>query len=304
MKGKIKKEILLIGILLFAIMLTLSFEASTRLEGPELCSSCHEMAPYYSSYINPQKGSLIANHKLNCIQCHSNKSIYEAKKNVAMEIIFHKLVSDSLSSPASELKVNCTKCHFTPANFMHQSMNLTTCTECHWAHMKTKQNISSSIVPVGPHRNQSCQNCHGDTFQIPRCINCHTGHKEEKLDNNLCLGCHLDPHVPKKPGILPNNTVKFTGNLSFEACQPCHEQQYYELINGNSLHTAMQTCTKCHNSHGKKPECSKCHRGMMIERHKNFRCETCHKTFNPVKVTCHDCHNNAHDPLNAKFNPK
>jgi hypothetical protein len=311
-KIKYKNIIFIVLAGIFLVSIILGLYINDRLESPRLCSSCHEMLPYYSSYIKPQNGSLILSHNLTCIPCHSRKSIEEAKKIVAEEIISYKLNLSGLIS-FDELKPDCTKCHI-PKSPVHNTINRSNCADCHWAHLKLEGQGTSnvtlrSIIPYGPHENKTCQDCHGINFDIPRCINCHSGHGGQKLENSLCLDCHTDPHVPKKPGILPNNTVYFKQNLPFSVCQPCHESQYSNMTGIPTGHnSAMDTCTKCHTYHGEKPTCSKCHKGMMRERHpSDFKCRTCHAPFEgEIKITCQDCHGKNHDwsKFTAIINPK
>ncbi len=289
-----------LSIILLAVILQ-SFNVYKNPENPETCSLCHEMKSYVISYLTPEKGSVIADHKLNCIDCHSGKSRKAAKDAALTEIkigALAKITGTRLDTDRSALAVNCTQCHGQDFRHFNIAVN-TSCLNCHWAH-KSPQAKTESIflVPYGPHRNQSCRNCHGTNFQIPRCTDCHKGHGEKKFENALCLACHADPHTPKKPGILPGNTVKFNGSLPFEACSPCHENEYFEVTNSLSRHTRMETCTLCHRSHGEKPRCRDCHPGMAMEKHKDFGCGSCHIDFKN-KIICQDCHGTTYHDLTA-----
>ncbi|MCX9082681.1 MAG: hypothetical protein OIN83_10835 [Candidatus Methanoperedens sp.] len=314
MNGKARKDlifIVLLGILIILVSLILGILINRQLDNPQLCSSCHEMLPFYDSFMFPKNGSLLKAHNLTCIQCHANKSVSEARKEVAKEIIIATL---NISGPAPiGLVPNCKKCHM-PESPVHQILNNSTCIDCHWAHSQNlstnnKTNISIlSMNASGPHMAKKCQYCHGMDFEIPRCIKCHSGHDDQKLENDQCLGCHFDPHVPRIPGTLRNNTVIFTGELPFPVCKPCHENQFSNITNPPTLHTEMETCTKCHQWHGEIPKCKKCHPGMMIPRHpKSFRCGTCHADLEKgIGVTCQDCHGRSHEwsPYTAVINPK
>src|SRR5659263_341761 len=190
-----RKDILsiaLIGILLLLVSIILGIVINKQLEGPELCSSCHEMLPYYNSYINPPNGSIISSHNLSCLQCHANKSLDKARKNIMTEIIVYKTnISGFLPG---ELTPDCNVCHL-PVSPVHNDLDQTKCTDCHWAHMPesvTKAtNISiRSVIPYGPHKNKTCSDCHGTNFEIPQCVRCHSGHGGQELENSLCLACH------------------------------------------------------------------------------------------------------------------
>lgn len=302
--------IILLGCLIFEAIILSGIKLNNMIYDPGFCRSCHET--YYSSYLNPTNGSIILNHDLKCIQCHSGVNINSAKKQVFIKRIANDLnLSGNFSS--NELKPDCTRCHM-PEGPVHKLLNNSACKDCHWAHSQnTSHNASNrslSMKAYGPHMLKKCQDCHGTNFEIPRCIKCHAGHGEQKLMNDQCLSCHSDPHVPKIPGILKNNTVIFKGELSLSVCKPCHEDQYTNLTNVPTLHTDMETCTKCHQYHGEIPKCKKCHIGMMIERHPDsFDCMTCHKKENSklsLKITCPDCHGRSHEwsPGTAIINPK
>jgi len=293
--------------LIFIVSILSGIALNNKLYDPEFCSSCHEMQTYYSSYLNPQNGSIIMVHDLKCIQCHSGRNVNNAKKQLLTEIFAYDLnLSGNFST--KELKPDCIKCHI-PESPVHSKLNNSTCADCHWAHSQniSSNEINSSRKDLGKHMEKKCQFCHGMDFEIPRCINCHSGHGNQKLENDQCLSCHSDPHVPKIPGILWNNTVTFKGNLPFSVCKPCHEDQYENITILPTLHSEMGTCIKCHQKHGEIPKCGKCHPGMMIRRHpKSFDCNTCHISYKPILVKCQDCHGRTHEwsAMTAVLNPK
>lgn len=296
-----KKDILIpliAGSLIFAIALISGFVISAKFDDPSSCNSCHEMKIYYDSYTNPQNGSIIKTHDLNCIQCHTRKYAFDTKMKIGAEIIVYTLNLSGPFIPKLILKPECTKCHSILNSNIHKKIKTSECTYCHAAHiikerLNTKNISLLSSIPYGFHNNQTCSNCHGTTFQIPLCTKCHAGHGEQKLENKLCLACHSDPHTPIKPGTLYNNTVIFTGNLPFSVCKPCHETEYYEIINSFSMHTEMQTCTLCHTSHGKKPKCQLCH-NKHIKRHFDFECKLCHGRQAGIPP-CQNCHGITHE---------
>lgn len=305
-----------IGTLILLAAVLFAVNINKRLDDPSTCVLCHEMTPYVASYLKPEEGSAIAGHRLACIECHTNNSLSESRNALLKEIelgILTRSTGIEFNATFPALAVNCARCHALDSR--HPMVTgITACPDCHWAHTQekiTSSNTSNTSkvldIPYGPHKRQSCQKCHGTTFEIPRCINCHTGHGEQKLDNKLCLGCHVDPHIPVKPGILFNNTVRFTGNLPFSACQPCHENEYFEITNMQSRHTEMETCTQCHQYHGTKPDCNSCHPVMSKQQHPFFSdCERCHTFKGPIVNTCYDCHGRSHEwsVLTAVWNPK
>lgn len=293
--------ILSIGMIFLLSAFLVSFEFNKSLDDVSTCKLCHEMVPYVNSYLKRVEGSVISKHDLKCIECHSNNSLREAKEAILKEIglsVLSKAANSNIRVRFSALAVNCTKCHIMD-DFKHfNTTNNTQCFDCHWSHMplELKKIINEPIIPYGPHINQTCENCHGKTFEIPRCMKCHKGHGEQDLENRLCLGCHIDPHIPKKPGILFNNTFKFSTDLPLSVCQPCHEKEYLELINSGSLHFEMQTCVRCHKSHGDIPRCEYCHRAMQVKPHLSIGCGECHlPPDGRATVPCMNCHGRSHD---------
>src|SRR5574341_450028 len=291
-------SVLIILIIILLAVVVPSFNIYKDLEDPEICRQCHEMNYYVSSYLTPEKGSVIANHRLTCIDCHSSTDRNAAKDAAQTEVkiaALAKMTGIWLDADRSALAVNCTQCHQQDSEHFNIADN---CRNCHWAHKSPMVKTDSIfLIPSGPHKGQSCQNCHGTAFRIPRCIECHKGHGEKKFENKLCLACHADPHLPIKPGILPGNTVRFNGSLPFEACSPCHENEYFEVTNSSSRHTQMETCTRCHPSHGEKPRCRNCH-GMAMDQHQGFGCGSCHLD-NSYKIICQDCHGTRYHDLTA-----
>lgn len=318
-----KGILFIISIVVLILSFVFGVQINSLLDDIEFCKSCHEMQPYYNSFMDPSNGSLIATHNLTCIQCHSNKSISDAKKNLVIEIIFHRLKLSSSQSPSlSGLKTNCLRCHFS-LDIIHTNMNnVSVCTDCHKAHQEVQEtkvinlkvinNSPIPYIPLGPHINQTCFKCHGTNYdyRIPSCIDCHTGHGGQLFENELCLKCHIDPHVPVK---ISNKTSKFNEELPFSVCEPCHEDEYLDLISSYSNHTARETCTICHNVHGKKPQCSdkQCHPKMggkkSVGLHETIRrCSSCHLTYKPELIRCKDCHGSSHawSSSTAIMNPK
>lgn len=291
----------ILGCMIFAASILLGIEFNTRLDDPEFCGSCHEMQPFFNSYLHPDNGSILMTHKINCIQCHSNRKIYDAKNQVVIKIIasYFNLSSFFISK---ELKPDCSKCHSVPVTSMHRNIDPTNCTYCHWAHKPDEKSITSdnslnnsflSLISSGPHRNQTCLKCHGTSFQTPMCVNCHTGHGGQKLENRFCIVCHTDPHVPTKPGILLENTVDFPNDLPYSACQPCHENEYSNLTQSYSQHNDMQTCSICHVKHGMWKRCYQCHKAMDVEPHiNNLKCSDCHTSGRLIQ--CQECHGQSH----------
>jgi predicted CXXCH cytochrome family protein len=133
------------------------------------------------------------------------------------------------------------------------------------------------------HKDQGCRECHkahrpASKNNIPVCSDCHSGEPHFKLAN--CLGCHKNPHTPRK--------VTFTKGLT-EPCQTCHVDKAGYVSPATQLRQfpskhSEKACSFCHDVHRKKPECTQCHKP-----HAEFMaakdCLTCHKPHQPKNVT-------------------
>ena len=150
------------------------------------------------------------------------------------------------------------------------------------------------------HKKITCMDCHlghrpAVKDNIPKCGMCHQGKKHYELAG--CLGCHKNPHTPLKISFASNTT---------DPCLTCHTQQIKQLQENKSKHTALY-CATCHNVHGKKPECTQCHKPHSSAM-TAADCGKCHKAHMPKAVTyksdvpskdCGSCHKKALDLLTA-----
>lgn len=308
-------NLLLILIISILLAVTSGLAISGSLEKTGTCSNCHQMTPYVSSYLEPSQGSVLTQHTLDCLGCHTNISTGKARETLLKEIsvnVVNKITGLKFKVATGEMAVNCTRCHVMEDSVHLISTRNSSCESCHWAHLPSNnfQNITAfntAIISYGPHINQTCQNCHGTDFRIPRCINCHSGHGDQKLENELCLGCHIDPHIPEKIGKYPEYKKPFKEKLPFETCMPCHENEYFDVAYSYSKHTNNQTCTDCHEIHGEIPNCENCHHVMQSKKHPEFYCKNCHLSNDYSKITCFDCHGRkVHDltASSAQWNPK
>ncbi len=279
--------VLIAGVLLYVAI-------QKTLDEPGTCARCHEMSTYVATYLKPENGSIIPEHKTGCFGCHANTSQRSARDAVLREIgtgVLNEMTGFDFNTTSPDLAVNCARCHALKG---YSHLNFTArCSDCHWAHIRSSAAFDPYAIPKGPHRNQTCGKCHGKDYKIPECMNCHSGHGGQKLDNSMCLACHIDPHVPKKPGILPGNTVNFSNDMPYSLCVPCHEKEYDELKASVSRHLDMQTCTLCHDSHGKIPGCSQCHPNQVVHGHTTLQCGDCHG--NIMNMKCILCHGESHE---------
>lgn len=291
--------LILAAAIALVIGIFLSVTINKTFDEPATCARCHEMEKYVATYLNPGNGSIIQEHGSDCFGCHANTSRQRAKDAVLKQIgisALNKMTGFNFNSASPDLAVNCAKCHVLKSYSHLNFTKIAGCIDCHWAHTPSSVSLNPYSIPSGPHRNQTCSNCHGKGYKVPRCLNCHKGHGEQELENDLCLSCHVDPHLPFKPGILPGNTVNFTKDMPYSLCSPCHKDQYDELNMSHSRHLDMQTCAQCHDTHGKLPRCSGCHSKNIAHGHTILQCYNCHggNRFSGPGG-CTGCHGETHE---------
>jgi predicted CXXCH cytochrome family protein len=152
----------------------------------------------------------------------------------------------------------------------------------------------------GKHQGVGCTGCHEGhpptvKKPIPLCNQCHMGKPHFELKG--CLGCHRNPHTPKK--------ITFDSKVT-DPCLTCHTPQIEQLKKFKSKHTAL-FCSTCHSSHGLIPQCTQCHKSHSADI-TAADCKKCHKPHMPTQVTysadtpakyCGSCHKKAFDVLTA-----
>ena len=165
----------------------------------------------------------------------------------------------------------------------------TDCIKCH------QQQPATVLANGGKHKTDvTCLDCHVEhppsgENAIPQCSACHSGSSHFELDN--CLQCHSDPHEP----LALNLGGDITG-----PCLTCHAQQGEEFNDYASKH-AEQSCTFCHDVHGRVPECSECHE-PHAQGQQFADCLGCHSAHHPLQISypittprefCVACHEEA-----------
>jgi hypothetical protein len=150
--------------------------------------------------------------------------------------------------------------------------------DCLKCHPKQPVTIASS---GGKHSTAvTCLDCHVEhkpegTDTIPQCSNCHEGESHFQLEN--CLACHSDPHQPLN--------LVLTGDIT-GPCLTCHDQQGQEFKDFPSMH-AEQSCTFCHEVHGKIPDCAQCHEPHVADQ-VTADCLGCHQAHHPLQIVPSD----------------
>lgn len=172
--------------------------------------------------------------------------------------------------------------------------------DCRKCHIKATADIAAAGTK---HKTAiGCQDCHSGHPPItkkiiPLCGQCHEGKAHYKLDS--CKSCHFNPHMPLN--------IKMAGNIT-DPCLTCHTQQIIKLRDNKSKHTAL-FCSTCHNTHGKIPDCTQCHKPHSGEQ-VNADCKQCHQAHMPKAIVyddktpsknCAACHKTAYSMLAASI---
>jgi len=249
------------------------------------CSNCHSNA--HSPLEIP---SITADM---CIRCHQGPP-----NEIAQNVSKHQQVACTDCHIKHGYKPKCAECHSEKGGKPYHLTGVedSVCLGCHPVHqpLSIKYSEDTPQEYCAPcHKNPShervlneireantkhntevtCAGCHDEHGKIPDCSKCHEPHVGTQATQD-CLHCHQNPHKPLN--------IVFDGTEDQKWCAPCHEDEYNKLIASQTRHTALP-CSKCHDQHGKIPECQKCH-GIphgesIVHRFK----------------TCADCHGSAHD---------
>ncbi len=170
--------------------------------------------------------------------------------------------------------------------------------DCIKCHAKPPADIEAK---GGKHKTEvSCQDCHAGHPPavkkiVPECSQCHQDKPHFKLKD--CLSCHKNPHTPK--------VITFAKTVT-DPCLTCHTPQIAQLNANKSKHSAL-ACAFCHDTHGKIPQCTQCHKSHSADI-VVADCKRCHKAHMPKVVTyaadtpskqCAACHKKAFDLLVA-----
>ncbi len=172
------------------------------------------------------------------------------------------------------------------------------CVKCH------ARRVIDIAAAGGGHKSVPCSGCHacqpsGVKKPNAPCSTCHLKLRNAhfEIERPGCLNCHTNPHRPL------NISLKDAGK---DACLSCHWPESLQLTNNESKHTALD-CSKCHDVHGKIPQCIQCHKPHLGKIVGN--CKPCHLHAHRPKVEafpdvapstdCGSCHKIVADLFNA-----
>ena len=282
--------------------------AHENLEGLSNCTKCHEL------------GEDVKNEK--CLDCHK-----EIKNQFIKKHGFHSL--DNIPQKP------CYECHsehhgrdfklikFDTDSFNHSKIGFSltgrhaeiNCFDCHKAEYRKNDKIESrdySFIGL----DSKCVNCHEDIHNNTlgkSCENCHTtkafkppdlfNHNKTKFRltgshvNVSCEKCHLIEE--KKDG----KKFQHFADVKFDSCSNCHKDVHQGKF-GNRCESCHQTTSFNQISNKNKFDHSKTN-FPLLGRHKNVKCENCHKSKLTDKVQherCLDCHEDFHKGQLTKNN--
>lgn len=258
-----KSAVILLLILMPALFAYAAVQTVDYLTNSSSCLQCH------TSPHQPILKASIAKHNISCAECHVKKGMKSAE---AINVLMQKEILYALK-PSIE--------NFSRMNSSYRINQMSlqaACIECHGVGA-----YSSSTIPVGPHKNWSCDTCHLEDMQPVQCTTCHTPHKEKvNWTYSECLQCHENPHIPVK-------SSKNFGSISNELCASCHDEQYKKLEKEGGKHF-NNYCSLCHPAHRTAKRCIDCHFGHVNFHRPYGDCSSCHGE-NVWKAKCKDCHN-------------
>lgn len=187
------------------------------------------------------------------IACIANAASAQPKQQFAAQTSPQEVASENQASDLANS--DCKKCHIkasadiAAAGTKHKTA--VGCLDCHNGHPP----INNKIIPL--------------------CSQCHDGKPHYKIAS--CNICHFNPHTPLN--------IKMGGNVT-DPCLTCHTQQITKLRENKSKHSALY-CSTCHDTHGKIPDCTQCHKAHSSQQ-VNSDCRMCHQAHMPTIIVYND----------------
>jgi nitrate/TMAO reductase-like tetraheme cytochrome c subunit len=306
------KALVIVVVALFVLLVAADLVTSS----PELCGSCHEMAPRAESWRKSAHASV------KCVNCHvAPHAWYELPKSVFLQssLLLHDTgvhlsgdYEDPVDSPPAGTKpipdANCLQCHDVNRKATsgyrilidhpkHAKLN-GSCVSCH---IRTGHPIDSrgrALSLMG-----QCFTCHGTGADAKAPANCSLCHPS---DYELKPASHKDAEWMERHGRVAESDA--------EQCDLCHEQSFCDDCHGLKMphptdwskgqegHAAIAeqnraVCEKCHG--GSADMCTMCHhesydpmKGTWVKQHfaevDRQGTEYCLKCHSPVYcVRCH-----------------
>jgi hypothetical protein len=232
---------------------------------PAECAQCH-----VGQFANLKDSG--GKHRFACQECHEVFHAYSPRKNNYEELM--PLCATCHGQQHGPKQTDCINCHQNP----HAPLQVpaldrlgTACADCHSGPAGELKKFPSA------HTEQDCQSCHYEKHgYIPSCSECHDGHYSEQPVQD-CMTCHTRVHAPLRIR-LPDNAVAQT-------CGSCHTDVFGKWQGTPSKHGQVG-CVRCHQEHGKIPDCRECHGEPHNKRQLEMfpNCLTCHIDVHDLPV--------------------
>ena len=221
------------------------------------CGQCH---PAIFQKIK-EKGK---RHRFQCQKCHQQLHSYNPQKQNWKEIM-PQCGSCHKEPPHGKAFTACLDCHKDPHMPLTIALDKNLVASCGTCHTGPKAQLTQF---PSAHSEQECIACHSSHGLIPSCLDCHTPHVAAQ-PLAACKSCH-PVHKPKE--------ITFdSSEASNTTCGSCHGKVFKEWSGTTSLHGKVN-CAKCHDKHGKVPDCRQCHKAPHDEKilQKFPKCLDCH----------------------------
>jgi hypothetical protein len=303
------------GVLVALVLLTLIADRVTS--SPQLCGSCHEMAPKVATW---RSG---AHNKVGCPACHETQRPWY-------------LMPVTLAHRAAALQRDyAAHGSYTATDIPSSSRNTTStipdsaCLRCHDLSRSVTMRFGTLIDhPEHAKRNGSCVSCHKATAHpvpdaerpmvlMAQCFTCH-GREAGAKAPGTCKTCHPPTFNMRPESHRPPSWKTQHGKAALadrQPCEMCHEPQFCrdchglemphpgDWAKGKTGHAVVgrrnrQVCTQCHTE---QPDfCSMCHHKSygpsenrpwidqhptMVKKRGAAFCMDCHGA-----VFCFNCH--------------
>jgi nitrate/TMAO reductase-like tetraheme cytochrome c subunit len=251
----------------------------------EACSTCHEVdevdlethaeTTYQGEGVEIPDPPKLTGHNTvedNCMVCHNRDHPDNAL------VPYDKPIKNAIGRLIEVNASFCTDCHeeayneFAAINSKHYIEN--DCTECHLEH-KTRPD---------------CLSCHNATSGIePLHV------VAAPFDD--CTSCHEQGgHNPMETSFQSLESAP----VSKDFCNSCHQEDVYDEIEDNKLHTKQEfteDCLSCHDTHEADIECTSCH----VEGGFGGLAEPPEHNITQPFDDCLSCHEDGHIPERMNF---
>jgi nitrate/TMAO reductase-like tetraheme cytochrome c subunit len=292
---------------LIVVLVGASFGAAEYTSRSSFCSGCHEMQPYYATWLSSEHSDAP------CVDCHipPGAIAFIKTKLFSLREIWVHVTQHWGTHPEPPLAVtreipnsNCLKCHPAPPEvsidsvaFSHRAHSDDSCLQCH---TRLVHRGVGSLAYRDPQRMSFCLSCHDGGTAPGECSSCHNAPHEPRGE---CSSCHDLADWSSAGSRHPFPRLGAHAGLD---CTDCHlSQAGVANIPGTNLAQANPACASCHeDQHGGLTDCASCHtpkawspstfRHPRVGEHipsgeHPLSCSSCHKS-GFATASCTPCH--------------